>query len=73
MMISLICILIIAGLIIMFLSANYLYKKTTYYKNISEFDNVLDKDKPIPKNLDIVNFGSVFGRFAFEYEADEHG
>ena len=58
MMISLICILIIAGLIIMFLSANYLYKKTTYYKNISEFDNVLDKDKPIPKNLDIVNFGS---------------
>ena len=60
--------LIIAGLIIMFLSANYLYKKTTYYKNISEFDNVLDKDKPIPKNLDIVNFGSVHGRFAFEYE-----
>lgn len=34
---------------------------------------MLDKDKPIPKNLDIVNFGSVFGRFAFEYEADEHG
>ena len=53
MMISLICILIIAGLIIMFLSANYLYKKTTYYKNISEFDNVLDKDKPIPKNLGV--------------------
>lgn len=71
MMISLICILIIAGLIIMFLSANYLYKKTTYYKNISEFDNVLDKDKPIPKNLDIVNFGSVHCRFAFEYEEDE--
>jgi hypothetical protein len=53
--------------------SNYLYKKTIYYKNICEFDNLLDKDKPVPHNLDIVNFGSVFGRFAFEYTEGENG
>lgn len=73
MKVIMVCILLIGILVLLVLLSNYRYKKTVYYKNICEFDNTLDKEKPIPNHLDIVNFGSVFGRFAFDYSEHENG
>lgn len=58
---------------IVFLVWNKLYMNTTYFKNIAEFENTSNKSTSIPTDLDIVNFGSVFGRFAFEYEQKDKG
>ena len=56
-------ILIIIG-ILFFLLLNILYKKTNYYKiNILQSN----KFKEIPDNLDIINLGSSYAKYAFDY------
>ena len=56
-------ILIIIG-ILFFLLLNILYKKTNYYKiNILQSN----KFKEIPDNLEIINLGSSYAKYAFDY------
>ena len=49
----------------LFLILNYLYKKTNHYKNsINQLQKYL---KGVPKDLEIVNTGSSYARYAFDY------
>lgn len=64
---------IIVAFVILFFVCNRLYIRTTYYKNIGEFENTYNKNISISSDLEMVNFGSVFGRFAFEYIDNQKG
>ena len=60
-------ILIIVG-ILFFILLNILYKRTNYYKiNILQSN----KFKEIPDNLDIINLGSSYAKYAFDYSKVE--
>lgn len=55
--------LIIVG-VLFFILLNILYKKTNYYKiNILQSN----KFKEIPDNLEIINLGSSYAKYAFDY------
>lgn len=55
--------LIILG-VLFFILLNILYKRTNYYKiNILQSN----KFKEIPDNLDIINLGSSYAKYAFDY------
>lgn len=58
-------IIFIALFIILFLIINMLYKRTNHYKNtINQLQKYM---KGIPNNLEIVNTGSSYARYAFDY------
>lgn len=50
--------------IVFFILLNILYKKTNYYK-INILQN--NKFKEIPSNLEIINLGSSYAKYAFDY------
>ena len=63
----LIAFLIVALLCIILVICNKAYKKTNGYKNRLDFENSIADPTAVPYDLEVVNTGSVFGRFAYEY------
>lgn len=58
--------ILILGLlfVIVFISLNMFYKNTNYFRN--QFKQI-EKFKEVPNNLEIINTGSSYARFAFDY------
>lgn len=61
--------ILVVVLALAFLALNYRYKKTNRYKNQLDFINVIPKQSAVPKDLEVINLGSVFGRFAYSYSS----
>lgn len=61
-----ILLLLSAGIALLFF-INLLFIHTNYYKNLCIFENRIDRDK-IPENLSMINLGSGYARFSFDYE-----
>lgn len=62
-----IAIIIIISVIILVFFINTLFIHTNYYKNLCIFENRIDKNN-IPDSLTMVNLGSGYARFSFEYK-----
>lgn len=64
-----IIILVLALLLVLIILLNQRYKKTNYYANQKYGDNQIFDPAEVPNGLQMINVGSVFGRFAFSYDS----